>query len=370
MKRTIKVGIIVSDFPPTGLGGTEIATQKIAKLLVQRHFEVHIITRNVRLKIGRKIRSLKKIEDFQGYRIHRITCPTPRIFRFVTQFLFGLINILKIKPDIIHGQQINQNGLIAVVAGKILRKKIVVWARGSEIYDSSSLYRQSLGKFIISKANIVLAVSHHMKNFMTRIWPNNRISALSNGVDLKNYFRDTTPKSTIELMFVGRLVKIKRVSDIIKAVSHFKNNSPLVMLTIIGSGKKEQFLRDLCRRLGIKDHVRFIGTIPHKKVPKYLSGADIFIMASQREGLPLAILEAMASSLPILASKSPGISELIRNKINGFLHSPGNIKHLTTNMRLLIQDKKLREEMGERSRELAEKFNWEEIIIQLIKIYS
>lgn len=370
MKRPIKVGIIVSEFPPTGLGGTEIATQKIASLLAQRNFEVHVITRNVRLKTGGKIRSLKKIEDYNGYRIHRITCPSPRIFRFITQFLFGLINILKIKPDIIHGQQINQNGLTAVVAGKILRKKTVVWAQGSEIYDSSSLYRQSLDKFIISKASIVLAVSNHLKNFMTRIWPNKRISTLSNGVDLKKYQRDTTPKSTIELMFIGRLVKIKRVSDIIKALSHFKKYIPPVMLTIIGSGIKEQFLKDLSRNLSIQDHVRFIGKIPHKKVPKYLSGADIFIIPSQREGAPLAVLEAMASSLPILASKSPGISELIRNEINGFLHSPGDIKKLITNMRVLIQDKKLREDMGERSREHAEKFSWEEIIIQLIKIYS
>jgi len=369
LKKPIKVGIVVSEFPPTGLGGTEIATQKIASLLAQRNLDVHIITRNVRFMRKGKNYTLKKVENYKGYQIHRVSCSTRPIFRFLTQFIFGLITLLRIKPDIIHGQQITQSGLIAVVAGKLLRKKSIVWARGSEIYDSSQFYRRSIGQFIISHASVVLAISTHMKNFMGNIWPHKQISTLHNGIDLKNYYRDPSPKSTIELLFIGRLVRIKRVSDAIRSLLPFKDKIPKVMLTIIGSGPREQFLKKMSNKIGVQDHVRFMGKISHDKIPRNLAVADIFIFPSQREGLPLAVLEAMASSLPILASKSTGITELVQDQINGLLHTPGNINELIENLRKLIQNKVLREEMGKASKEIVQFFGWEKIINQLLFFY-
>ena len=369
MKKTPRIAILVPDFPPIKIAGTEIATQIIAKALARRQFEVHVITRNNRFKLKGKHRSLNKIEHNHGFIIHRTPRSKVRIFGFIIDVLFGLHALIKIKPDVIHGQMIQTLGLIAVLGGKLLRKKTVVSARGSDFYNSSHLYLKSLGQFIVSQASIVLGVSNHMRKKMQEIWPKISVFTLYNGVEFDRYFHSPTPKSTIDLIFIGRLVKIKRVSDVIKAVSNLKNHSPKLTLTIIGSGPREKYLKDLSSQLNINNNIRFIGRIPPEKVPEFLSKADIFILTSESEGLPNVILEALASSLPILASRITSIPELIQDNVNGLLHAPKNVRELTENLKKLILDENLRKSMGQKSREIARKFSWEKIINDLIKFY-
>ena len=368
-KKGTKIAILVPGLPPNVIGGTEIATEIIAKILAKRNFDVHIITRNTHIKFRGKTRSLNKKESNNGYIIHRTPHLKLPFFGFIIDVLFGLHTLIKIRPDIIHGQMIKTYGFIAVLGGKLLRKKTIVSARGSDFYNSSNIYLKSLGKFIVSQASIVLGVSNHMTRRMQEVWPQKPIFRLYNGVELERYFHDTTPKSTINLIFVGRLVKIKRVSDAIKAVSNLKKISPKLSLTIVGSGPRERFLKDLAHQLNIEDHIRYIGSIHPKEIPKTLSKADIFIFPSQSEGLPNVILEAMASSLPIIASRITAIPELVQDHLNGLLHAPENVRELTENLKKLIQNDNLRKSMGQKSREIAQKYNWDEIIDTLIKFY-
>ncbi|MHA1650491.1 MAG: glycosyltransferase family 4 protein [Candidatus Helarchaeota archaeon] len=370
MKKKIKIGLLVSGFPPTTIGGAEIAAKNIAEYISKRNFEVHIITRNMTIKLNGKKYSLKKLEYYNGYVIHRFPCSKSSILRFITHVLFSLKLLFQIKPDIIHSQQITPNGLVAIIGGKILRKKTVVWAQGSEVYDSSLLYLKSIAQFIITNAHIVLSVSKDMTNRMKRIWPNISIFTLQNGIDLNKYFHNPLSKSSINLIYVGRLIKIKKVADALKALSHFKNNHPPITLTIIGTGPQEDPMKRLCHSLGLKGQVQFLGSIHPAKIPNYLANADIFVFPSLRESFGLAILEAMASELPILASRTTAIPELVHDGENGLLHSPGNISELVKNLKTLIEDATLRKSMGQKSREIARNYRWERIIDELIKLYS
>jgi glycosyltransferase involved in cell wall biosynthesis len=369
LKKRPIIGILVSGLPPTTIGGAEIAAYQIAKCLSTRNLDVHIITRTDVIKIKGKKRTLKRHESVNGFVIHRIPCSKIPILRFITHLLFGIKEVIHLKPDIIHGQQITPNGLIAVLTGLILRKRIVVYARGSEIYNSSQLYLKSIAQFVVSRANVVLGVSEDLTRRMRHLWPQIPIFTLTNGLDVNRYFHDPTPKSAIELIFVGRLVKNKRVLDALKAVAQVKEYSPKITLTIIGSGPEEAFLKAQCNLLNIEDHIRFLGKLSPKKIPKYLSKADIFIFPSLYEGNSLAILEAMASGLPILASRTTGIPELIQEHVNGLLNSPGNIIELAQNLRILIQNEELRIAMGKKSRELAKGFSWKHVVIKLLQYY-
>lgn len=369
MKKRAIIGLLVSGLPPTTIGGAEIAAYNIAKHLSAKHFDVHVITRNDVVRINGKKRTLKRYESIHGFVIHRIPCSKLPIFRFITHLLFGIREVIHIKPDIIHGQQITPNGLIAVLSGFILRKKVLVYAQGSEIYNSSQFYLRSIVQFVVSRANIILAVSKDLTRRMKRLWPQRPIFTLTNGLDVVNYFHDDAPKSTVELIFVGRLVKNKRPLELIKAITPYLEYSPKIMLTIIGTGPQEEFLKMQCGLMGSNDHVQFIGKIPPEKIPKYLSKADIFILPSLWEGFSLAVLEAMASSLPILASRTTAIPELVHDRENGLLHSPGNTMELIQNLQILIQDKELRIAMGQKSREIAEQFSWEKVLNKLLHYY-
>ena len=369
MKKRPKIAILVSGLPPTTIGGAEIAAYNIAEHLSARNLDVHVITRNDIIWLKGKRKTLKRHEFVNGFVIHRIPCSRIPVFRFITHLLFGLREVIHLKPDIIHGQQITPNGFIAVISSIILRKKALVYARGSEIYNSSQLYLRSIAQFVVSHADTVLSVSNDLTTRMKRLWPQIPIFTLTNGLDVKNYFHDATPKSAIELIFIGRLVKNKMPLDAIKAVANFKDRSPIINLTIIGSGPQEKFLKNQCGLLGIEDNIRFLGKIPPQNIPKYLSKADIFIFPSLWEGFSLALLEAMDSSLPILASRTTTILELVQDHINGLLHSPGNTKELTQNLSILIQNEELRIAMGQKSRDIAEQFSWETVINQLLQYY-
>ena len=369
LKKRPIIGILVSGLPPTTIGGAEIAAYNIATHLAARNLEVHVITRNDTIRINGKKRALKRHESVNGFVIHRIFCSKVPIFRFVTHLIFGIRETIHLKPDIIHGQQISPNGLIAVLSGTILRKKTLVYARGSEIYNSSTLFLRSIAQFVVLRADIVLGVSSDLSMRMKRLWPQIPIFSLPNGLDLPKYFHDYAPKPTLELIFIGRLIKNKRALDAIKAVAHCKDHSPKLVLTIIGSGPQENFLKKESKLLGVKDYVRFLGKVSPEKVPKFLSKADIFVLPSLWEGFSLAILEAMASGLPILASRTTTILELVQDHLNGLLHSPGNAGELTQNLQILLQNEELRMIMGQKSREIAERFSWENVIIKLLHYY-
>ncbi len=369
LKALIRIGLLVSGAPPTTIGGTEIATQKIAQLLSERHFDVQVITRNVQITLKGKKRSLQKFELYKGYAIHRIPCSKIPVFRFITHVIFGCIKLIQIKPDIIHAQQLTPNGIIAVIGGAILRKKTLVWAQGSEIYNSSLPYLKSLGGFVVSHTTIVLALSNHMQQKMQQIWSKKPIFQLSTGIDLNKYFHDSTPKNKKEIIYVGRLIKSKRVTDALKTIANVKDAFPKMALTIIGSGPEERNLKKESLSLNIREIVRFLGQKSPNKISKYLSKADLFIFPSSREGFPNAVLEAMASGLPVLAARISVMPELVRNNINGLLHAPGNIDELTANLKTILQNDDLRTSMGLKSREFAQKYGWEKTITELIKFY-
>ncbi|HUX98922.1 MAG TPA: glycosyltransferase family 4 protein [Candidatus Deferrimicrobium sp.] len=369
MVKIPKIGLLVSEFPPTGIGGAEIATHNIAKILARRNFEVHVITRNVHVKIKNISHSLKRYETFQGYIIHRIPCSRLKIFRVVTHIFFGLIELFKINPDVIHGQMITPNGLIAVLGGKLLRKKAIVYSRGTKIYNSNVLYLRSLAQFVVTHADTVIGLSQDLTNRMRRLWPGRQIITINNGIELSHYSHEVTPDSILKLIFVGRLVNNKRVSDAIRALALIKREFQNISLTIIGSGPDEVILKNLCIKLNIQNDVQILGKIDPQKIPIYLSKADIFIFPSLWESFGLAVLEAMASSLPILAARTTAIPELVQDHENGLLHTPGNVQELTENLKTLIQNPGIRKSMGQKSRELAANYSWEKVVDRLVTVY-
>ncbi|MHA1263845.1 MAG: glycosyltransferase family 4 protein [Candidatus Helarchaeota archaeon] len=369
MRRRKKIAIVVSGLPPIAIGGTEIATSAIAKYLIKEGFRVYVVSRNMRFQYKGKKRTLEKVDSKNGYKIYRILCSRLPIFRFITQFIFSVWALVRISPDIIQGHQILPNGLITVFAGKILRRKTIVYARGGEVYNSSILMKKVLLGLVIKNASCILTVSRAMTRWMKKFWPNAPISTLHNGIELENYYHESKQSVSIDLIYIGRLIRSKNVTDAIRVISYFQDNEPPVTLTIVGTGPLEKELKQVANKLGVSDRVRFIGKVPHNIIPRFLAKADLFIFPSTKEGFPNAILEAMGASLPILASNISGVRELVQNGVNGYLHTPEEIEELKQHLQFLIENEAKRGLLGAKSRELAAKYKWDRIIQQLIQYY-
>jgi len=143
-----------------------------------------------------------------------------------------------------------------------------------------------------------------------------------------------------------------------------------VRLMLVGDGAEEEELRQLVERLSLGNWVSFIGKIPNEKIPEYLAASDVFVLPSLSEGLPNVILEAMASGLPIVASKVGGLPEMIKNGENGFLVEPKSPEQIAKKVLLLLGDNELKEKISKNNKEKAKDYSWESIVIKLEKVYQ
>ena len=127
---------------------------------------------------------------------------------------------------------------------------------------------------------------------------------------------------------------------------------------------------DILTEMNIENEVIFTGRVEPQKIHKYYQAADIFVLPSYTEGLPVSVLEAMACGLPIVATDVGGTPEIITDGFNGFLIPPMNEKELCKKLRVLIADKIYREGFRQKSIEMIEdEFNFDKKLDKLIKLY-
>jgi len=120
-------------------------------------------------------------------------------------------------------------------------------------------------------------------------------------------------------VFVGRLSKIKGLDLLLDCFALFHQEVPEARLLIAGDGEEREGLRNRINSMELKEEVHLLGNVTHNRLPQILNAADVFTLTSVAEGLPNAILEAMACGLPVVATDVGGIHEVLRSGVNGFL---------------------------------------------------
>ena len=359
------ISIFVKMFPPKRLGGTEIATYNIAKYLSKK-YKVHVFTT---LDKG-----LPNESFVEGFYVHRVHWPNIRFFGGLL-FFFNLARFLKkIKPDIIHSQNI-EFGKHLFLLNKFLRKAYVIWARGSDV---NFLYMDKYDwilKKTLKNADAVISLTDDMKKKIREVC-DREIFVIPNGIDL-NLFEGLSKKELRKkfgfnesekiILYVGTLRPVKGITHLIEAVNIVSEKNKRLLL--IGHGEERKHLENLVKKLKIENIVTFVGVVPNKKVIEYMVASDVFVLPSLSEGFPNVILEAMASGLPIVASNVGGLPEIIKNVENGFLVDPKNPEQIAEKILIILNDEKLRKTISRNNKEEAKKYSWEKVIDRLEKIY-
>lgn len=172
-------------------------------------------------------------------------------------------------------------------------------------------------------------------------------------------------KDTV-LISVGRLDKNKNNSTLIKAVSLCDN--PSIHLVICGDGEERELLSNLAKELGIETQIHLLGNRSDMK--ELYDMADVFVMASYREGLSRSIMEAMASGLPCVVSDIRGNRDLIADKTGGFLCTPTNSCGFAMAISSLYSDSTLCEKMSKHNKMMIKKFDVSVVEKAMVSIYS
>jgi glycosyltransferase involved in cell wall biosynthesis len=174
----------------------------------------------------------------------------------------------------------------------------------------------------------------------------------------------------VVLIVVASLTRHKGHKLLLDAFANEIMRNPNLKLLIVGAGPLKAEIETHSQKLGISSSVRFAGL--RRDVPLLLSMSDIFVLPSvEREGLGLAIIEAMAMRKPVIGSELGGIPEVIENGVNGLLFPPGDTDKLLYAIDLLAKDKDLRERMGQMGRKIFEKkFTERQMIDAIEAIYD
>lgn len=208
-----------------------------------------------------------------------------------------------------------------------------------------------------------------------------KIRIIPNGVDhevfdLKIYnTREVREKFGITeekvIMFIGRLAKHKGIDHLLNAIRLIKRNLRDLFFIIVGDGLEKRHLEFLCRKLDLGSNVRFMGALPHKDIPPILSLASVLVHPSSYEGVPTAVLEAMAMRKPVVVTNAGCMPEVVQDQQTGLVVEMGNVLQLADAIFSILSDKKLASRMGQRGRRLIEeRYSWNIVAKKHLKVYE
>jgi glycosyltransferase involved in cell wall biosynthesis len=170
-------------------------------------------------------------------------------------------------------------------------------------------------------------------------------------------------KNNLILLSVGRLVHEKAYDVLIQAIHIVVQEYPNLAVHIAGTGPLQNELQNLITRLELGEQVHLLGI--RNDVSDLMMKADIFVMSSRSEGMPIALLEAMSAGLPIIATRVGGIAEVVNDNVEGILVSPESPDKLAKAILQLIQNPEMRLRMGKRAcQKIEEKYTIEHMCTQ------
>ncbi len=209
----------------------------------------------------------------------------------------------------------------------------------------------------IARASFIACISHFCRSqgmiFADPVhWPKMRI--VHCGVTPALYGRDEDRAVGKNLLFVGRLAAVKGVAVLLEALATVRAAHPEVRLTLIGDGPERAALQARAKALGVTDIVTFAGAKTQDEVAEALSRTDLFVLPSFAEGVPVVLMEAMASRIAVIATRIAGIPELVEDGVSGRLVPPGDTDGLANAINVLLSDADARTAMGIAGRAIVE----------------
>ena len=212
------------------------------------------------------------------------------------------------------------------------------------------------GRYALSCADTVVAVSSEMGELYRRVHrlkPSN-VQVISNGVAVSEFSPHTARRNNgrVKVIFVGRLVPEKNLSKLLAAIAILRRSAPNFSLQIVGDGPEGPRLKSEATTLGVSDITEFMGA--RDDIPELLRQADIFVLPSIKEAMPVTILEAMACDLPIVASRVGGIPDVVQESVTGVLVDPNDENEIANALGPLVVAGELRRGLGSAGRRRVE----------------
>jgi len=319
-----------------------------------------------------------------GHDVISLNISKKKLRRFQPSMVFQLARVIKEKGiDIVHCQRHKPTvygALATYMTGKNL--KVISHVRG--LNRTRSFKRKLLNGILFRRISRIIAVSNAVRDDIvsTNLMSSpDKVVTIYNGIDVEPYTDCSLTREQARIRLglpekdafvfgtVGRLVETKGQWILLEAFARVCEKYPKSWLIITGKGRLESELRALLAKLNIHERVVFLGY--RTDIPEVLKAYDVFVLPSIAEGLPGALLEAMATGIPVIASRVGGVPEILENPSLGIMVSPSSTNDLTSAMkRLCSMDEMRRKVIGQALIErVLEKFTKEKMILAMSREY-
>ncbi|MBQ7001963.1 MAG: glycosyltransferase [Oscillospiraceae bacterium] len=275
------------------------------------------------------------------------------------------------KPDVVH----THLDVIkyAVAAAKLAGVKRCVHTVHSVAHKEAEGRAQKIINSVYYKLgwSVPVALSPEVQETIVAFYGLNRqnVPVIYNGADLSRCLpkEQYSLSEPIQILHVGRFDVPKNHAGLLKAFQMLRKKNPACQLHLVGDGELRPQIEQLTRELDLLDSVVFHGM--QAQVQPYLQAADIFVLPSLYEGIPMTIIEAMGTGLPIVASEVGGIPDLVHNGETALL-IPCETDAIWKACLTLIEDTALRKKLGTNAKRASEKFSADHMAAEYCKIYK
>jgi len=325
----------------------------------------------------KRISPLKKFDVIHQLQLETSTVP------FVTNtplILSGYLSIHK-ALEVMDDQVVNvlmRKGLFLLkesVARKVVREASVIddllnraWWHYKKKFLSESLF--------LKKAKMIIARHTLLKDWLINIAGLNYkmikvVPGCVNTEMFKPWFNRERQNKPLTVLYVGGLRITKGLDILIRSMSFIVRELDDVKLLIAGEGPMKSYLLKLVNDLKLRANVSFLGHVPRHTLPSLYNKADVFCLPSFYESFGFVVLEAMSCGLPVVASNVGGIRDIVRNGVDGFLVTPGDIDELSEALIRLLLNAELRRRMGSSARgRVVSDFSPEVVARKTVEVYE
>src|SRR5258706_5588228 len=376
----MKIALLTEKYTPD-IGGLAISTGRLARLLSSAGHQVCVFGPTSNLPASEK-RTLTSddvsITRFGAYK---------RMDDTLVDWFELLVEEHKREPfDILHGYFLPQAGFVAAYAGKYLDIPNVVTIRGTDIeraaYDPSKF---SHVMYALQNASAVTANASELVK-KTRAFIDRDVILIPNGIEAERFkpmqknialadglgLTSKAHKDALVIGFVGELREKKGLKTLLIGYAQINQKHPTSLLIVgeVRAGEDKNTFEEIKSSIP-NANIVVTGTISHKDIPAYYSLMDIFVHPSLRDGMPNALLEAMACGKPIVATPVGGIMDVIKDDENGKIVPVNDIDALARAIDQLLEDEGLRKRLGKAARiKIVQEFTPQNELDANLKIYE
>jgi glycosyltransferase involved in cell wall biosynthesis len=274
------------------------------------------------------------------------------------------------QADIVHAFSASHSSFLlaplpAILVGRWLGKQTVVHYHSRRAREH--LQDSALARWILRHIDAIVVPSTYLADVFREFGM--RTTVVPNVVDLAQF--SYRPRISLRplLLCTRNFDDYCGVDDVVRAFRRIKSAIPAARLCLVGKGKQEPFIRRLVAELCLED-VEFAGAILPHQIHGVYANADIFINASRGDNMPVSILEAFASGLPVASSAAGGIPHMLSHEITGLLSEVGDYESLANNVLRFLQDPTLAHALAQNAHEGAKQCSWAAVRTRWLDVYE